>query len=271
MHSFKTSFSVLKISFKEALAYRMSMMFSLVSFPILLLVQYFIWTAIFNATGSNVIAGFTLEQMIGYYVIGFITLVLIWTPVADDLHEGVREGSFIKFLTKPMGYIYYSFLASVGGRFLALLIEFIPLLFIMGFLIGKEFVMTSNLMLYLITVMFAFVINYQLTLIIGCLIFFLTNPNGVTWVYRIIRYVLAGGLIPITFFPEIFQKIIIMTPFPFINFIPASIFVGNTSFSIIELNTLNVALIGLLQISILSIIILLIWKISLKRFQGVGA
>ena len=69
--NFKTASTIFSLSFKEALAYRASMLFSIITFPISILVAFFIWTSIFEASGVSTIAGFTLDEMVGYYIISF--------------------------------------------------------------------------------------------------------------------------------------------------------------------------------------------------------
>ena len=269
--NFKTGVTIFSLSFKEALAYRAGMMFSIITFPISMLVAFFIWTSIFEATGSTIIGGFTLDEMIGYYIISLLVIALIWNPIMDDLHKGVRRGDFIKFITKPLSYPFYALFHALGGRSLAFLIEFVPIVVIMSLLLDVSYLTTANFGLFMFSLSIAFVIYYLISLLMGSLIFWLTNPTGIAWLYRLFRYVLAGGLIPLTFFPETFQRILLFTPFPHTTYIPAAIFVGNTSFAGIELSYSTLLLYSVGQLIFMILLVYFVWKKAVTKFQGVGA
>lgn len=268
--SFNYITGILKYSFKIVLAYRLSMWFSFFTFPIVFMINYFLWTSIFQATGSDTIGGFTLTQMISYYIISLLSMAFMWNHVIDEVHRGVREGEFTNYLVKPINYPVFAFIFNINSRFLSIFFEFIPMIVLIGVLFGFEFLMTNNTLLFIIALTLGFIINFLISLIIATLIFWFTNPNGINWIYRIFKFVLAGGIIPLTFFPVIVQKISLYLPFAYINFIPVTIFTGNLNFAGIELGYHNIILFGLLQIIVLSLFFWYLWKKALKKYQGVG-
>lgn len=268
---FRASISIFKMAVKESLAYRADMLFSIITFPITMLVAFFVWSSIFEASGASTLGGFTLDEMIGYYIISLLVYSLVWNPITDVLHRGVREGEFIKFIVKPISFPFYSFFNTVGHRIVAFFVEAAPVFLIMAFILDISYITTTNLYLFLIALLFAFLTHYLLSLLMGALIFWLTKPTGINYIYRIARYLLAGGLIPLTFFPEVVQRILLFLPFPFINYIPTAIFVGNTSFAGVEFTFTNLILYGTLQLFLISIVVYFVWSKSIKKFQGVGA
>ncbi len=268
---FKPVLSIIKMGIKEGVAYRPQMLLTLISFPIFFLTQFFLWTSIFGDSPNTSIAGFDLTQMVGYYIVGLLILVFTYSHITTELHNGIREGHFIKFIIKPISYPFFSFWIIIGGRILAFVMEAIPLLFVVGLMLGFDFFLTPNLTLFLISFVFAFFINYLLSLIMGTLIFWFTNPNGITWIYRLLRYFFAGGILPLTFFPEIIQYIILLTPFPLMYFIPAFLFVGNNVILGIEITPLLLLIYGAIQLIIFSLIAYFLWRRGVKTFQGVGA
>ena len=271
MNSLRLAASIYLLSIKEALAYRVSMMFTIVSFPIIMFVMYFVWGAVFTASQTDLIAGFTLEQMVSYYVMSTLLFTIIWNPIINDLHRGVREGNFTKFVVKPLSYPFFALFQSLGGRTLAFFIEFVPVMLVIAFFLAPSYVLTTNFFLFLLSVAIAFIIFHLLSLLIGSLIFWLTNPNGISFAQKLISYVFAGGLLPLTFFPEAMQRVLLFVPFPYFNFVPATIFVGNTTFAGMEFSFMNLLLYGGLQVLILGLITFFVWRAALKEFQGVGA
>lgn len=271
MHSVKLAKSIFLLSIKEALAYRVGMLMTLVTFPILLIIYYFVWLSIFGVSETDTIAGYTFEQMVSYYIITLAMLTLIWNPIIHELHQGVRQGDFIRFVVKPLSYPFYGVIHSIGGRSLAFVLEFAPLMIFMGMLFGSSFVLTGNLLLFLCAVVIAFVLFHLLSLLMGSLVFWLTNPNGITWFQQVLRFIFAGGLLPLTFFPEVMHKFLLFIPFPYFNFIPATIFVGNTSFAGVEFTYTTLLFYGGIQILALGMVVFFVWRAAIKNFQGVGA
>lgn len=259
-----------KISFKKVLAYRFSMMLSLITGPILIAIQYFVWTAIYSTTGAQTLGGFSQTQMISYYIIITLIAIYLYTPVINDLHRGVREGKFVRFITKPISYPVFKFIETLASRTIATFLEMIPILGIVALLFGTDYFVSQTFFLFILSVIIAFLLNYLVSLMIGCIIFWFKRPNGVNSVYRIINFLLAGALIPLSFFPETIQTVIMLTPFPYLAYIPASIFVGNTTIAGQELTSTTLLLFSSIQLLGLFYITRWVWHTSITKFQGVG-
>lgn len=123
-------------SFKEATAYKFSMLFSLVTGPLVVLTNYIIWKAVFETSGKTIIGGYTFEQMLTHIVIGIVTFFLLWDNVDQVLDKAVESGSLVAYLLKPVDFWRYEFAVKLGHRVLAFLIEFVPVIFICGLLVG---------------------------------------------------------------------------------------------------------------------------------------
>ena len=60
------------VGFKVAMRYRFNFLVSLITVPASVLIYYFLWSSVFGYTGQEIIRGFTLNEMIGYYVVSMI-------------------------------------------------------------------------------------------------------------------------------------------------------------------------------------------------------
>ncbi len=267
----RSSLDIYFTVWKESLAYRFSMLFSIISGPLSMIVNYIIWKNIFYASGQTIISGYTFEQMITYIVIAFVTVYLTWDDVDQHYQKGVESGGFIIDLLKPISSLRYLFFGKLGHRSLAFFLEFIPVLFLMGLLFGFHIYKTNNITLYFISLAIAFVISFLLNSLIGMLAFWIVKPRGLMEIYNMLKFFLHGSLLPLSLFPEIIQKIFFFLPFQFVAYVPARIFMGDYVLGSVAFTPLEVVLYGLLQIGILSLILMLVWKKSIKRFCGVGA
>ena len=262
------SISLLKI--KETAAYRASMLISLLTGPIFIVFNYIIWKAIYGASGTSLMGGFTFDQIVVYYVIMALTNYFTWDDTEEDLAEKVETGDLTSYLVKPISYIRYSFFNKMGHRTVAALIEAFPVVLLVGIILGFGIFSTRHMLEYAATIVIAIVISFQIRLIVGLSAFWLTKPRGFIWLYRMSSGLLSGFIIPLTFFPPAIQGVLAYLPFQFTRFVPAQAFLGGYSLAGISLTPAGVMLYGLAYIVCLSAVTWCLWKLSVKRFCGVG-
>lgn len=270
MSFIQSSLAIYLSEFKSAMAYRFSMMFSIISGPLFLIVNYIIWTGIFQASGKTELQGYTLEQMITYLTISLTTIYLTWDNIDDHYQEGVEDGGFIVELLKPVSSLRYQFIDKMGHRSLAFLIEYLPVMFIIGLIFGFEVFKTKNILWYGASVIIAFVISTLISMLVGMLAFWLVKPRGLMEIYNMLQFLINGSLLPLSLFPSALQKIFFFLPFQFISYVPARVFMGQYTLGGVTFLPQEILLYGLVQVLVLSAIVALLWKHSIKRFCGVG-
>ncbi len=270
MGFFESNWAVFKTELKYSLAYKFSMLISVLTGPLYLLTNYLIWSAIYEATQQDIIAGFNFEQMTTYIVITIITGYLIWDNIYDLLAEQVKNGAFSINLLRPISFIRMQFVWKIAHRSLAIFMEFLPVAIILGLIFGFDIYQTQNFVFYLAAVAIAFVLKYLVNLLLGMLAFWATETHGIFFIYRMSLVIFTGAFLPLSFFPPIVQKIFFFLPFQFMSYVPARIFMGDYLLAGVLFTPVEILMYGVVQIFALSIISVIFWKISLKRFHGVG-
>jgi ABC-2 type transport system permease protein len=255
---------------KEATAYRVTMLLSLITGPLVVLVNYFVWQAIYTGSGKAVLGGFTLDQMITYIVISQITWYLIWDDTEDELKNGVKEGTFTMYLLKPLSFMRFAFVKKIGHRTWAFFLEFIPVILILGFMLSFQIYKNGNIFWYAATLLLGFVTLFLVNMLLGLLAFWFVRPNGIIWIYRMVGRFLYGGFLPLSIFPHSVQKVFFFLPFQFVNYVPAQAFIGRYELAGITLTPTGILLYGVLQVAILFLIVLVCWRISVRKYCGVG-
>ena len=259
--------SLIRIGFKDALAYRFHFYVTMITSPLQLLIYYFLWNAIFTYSRMETINGFTLDTLISYYALNMIIGFFTWTNVDEWIERDVRSGELIGSLLKPFKLIYINFFNILGISSLAILIEIIPLFLIAVFFFELKIAPLFYFTAFLISIAFALVISFFISSIVGMTAFWLNNISGIRRVKRVLIVFLSGGMIPLTFFPEAFQEIFFYLPFQYLRFIPISIYLQKYDYLKI------IALIGIQIIWILSLYFIseFIWKKAFRKFAGAGS
>src|SRR6184192_3036162 len=127
---------VINIGIQNTLVYRVNFLFRAVFGLIPLMATIFLWRAIYagQAAGGEV-AGYTLAQMISYYLL--VTIVDALTAVNEDdwqIAADIKDGNISQFLLKPIDYLTYRLCLFFSGRLTYLAVAAIPLaLFILSF------------------------------------------------------------------------------------------------------------------------------------------
>lgn len=263
----KRYFAVGKGGFKTALAYRFHFYVTILTAPITLIIYYYLWQSIYNYSGAEVIKGFTFAALISYYAINMIVGFCTWTFVDEELEDNVRHGHLIGYLLRPVNFIYWHFMFETGFNLLAILLEVIPLFIIAIVFFKMHIAGIGYFALFFISLFLASILNYLIGYMVGITAFWFKRISGIRRMRRALVSFLAGGLIPLSFFPQNIQTISHYLPFEYIRYVPINIYLGGLSY--LE----SGKLIGLQVVWILVLFFIanLFWKRALKKFAGAGA
>jgi len=264
----KVIWAVALVTYKEWSAYRTHAMVSIFVGPVYFIVQYFIWSAVYS--GKTSLNGLELSEMLKYFgvttLIGYLTM-----DFADwNLQMLVRTGKFLTFAIRPIHHRFFALSQKIGHRVLGLLFEFLPCLFIFTFVFRVN-LRPANYGWAVISVILAFFMNLYMNYLIGMTAFWLVQASGVRSVYLLLQSVFSGGLVPLVFFPEALQKVLLFLPFQYVSYVPAMVFIGRYTLGDISLPIPQIVGLQALAVLITALVNELVYRLSMKRFTGVGA
>lgn len=256
------------VTYKEWSAYRTHSMVSIFVGPVYFLVQYFIWTAVYS--GSSSLNGMELSQMLTYFgvttLMGYLTM-----DFADwNLQMLVRTGKFLTFALRPIHHRFFALSQKIGHRVLGLIIEFIPCLLIFIFLFKVD-MRPASYFWTILSIVLAFLMNLYTNYTIGMTAFWLVEATGVRRVYLLLQSIFSGGLVPLVFFPLWMQKLLFFLPFQYVSYVPAMVFTGK--FSLAGITMTIPQIVGIQAVAVLAVALFseAVYRLSIKRFTGVGA
>ncbi|MBS3143781.1 ABC-2 family transporter protein [Candidatus Woesearchaeota archaeon] len=259
--------SIIRMGFKDAVAYRFHFYITLITSPLQLLIYYFLWKAIFSYSGQEIINGFTFELMISYYALNMIIAFFTWSGVEEWLEFDVRNGELVNMLLKPFKVAYFYFFQILGVNSLSIILEMAPFFLIAVFFFGLKIAPVFYFLTFVISIVLAMILNFLISYLVGMTAFWFNRIGGIRRVKRATVVFLSGGMIPLTFFPIAFQKIFNYLPFQYIRFVPINIYLGNYPY----LKVLIMIGIQITWILILYAIAEFVWYKAFKKFAGAGA
>ena len=213
-----------------AMAYRLNFMGFFAGESLYCFVMYFIWKAVFMASGDSTFMGFTLVDMTMYVFMSNIVNFFTGTDATRALAEEIRDGNIIMRMIKPVN-VDMSLLANeVGYNVVSFVFIFAPVM--VGVEIYRYFALGSvafNILTFIaffVSMLLSYLLSFYINLIFGYLAFWLMNIWGFDILKGSIIKFFSGALIPLAFFPGVVRDIFELLPFASMVYKPTMIYMG---------------------------------------------
>ncbi len=254
---------------EEYFAYKYKFIFWSLSNVITLLVQIFLWIAVYKSTNDESINGYLMIDMLNYVIFSKIIESMTFVSVESKVSDDFRSGNIALNLSKPINYEYELLFRSLGG-ILGSIIMFVPLYFCISLIVN---IIHSAMPLTLSGLMFSFILcifsisfNFFLSMIFSAFIFKTVFYSGVNELKKMILKILSGAFFPLEFYPEVFRKILDFLPFSYLRYYPIAAMQGKISLQ----HDLKILIIGIIWFFFLFFIYKLIWNKLYKKISIYG-
>jgi ABC-2 type transport system permease protein len=222
---------VLNVGIQNQLVYRVNFLFRACFGLLPLMAMISIWRAIYAGQDGDV-AGYTLAQMISYYLV--VTLVDMLTAVNEDdwqIAADIREGNISQFLVKPIDYLKYRLCLFLAGRAIYTAVALVPVgLFI---LVQRDYFTlpadAATLGWFALSVLMTALLQFFLSYAMALLAFWVQEVSTFIFILFAFEYIAGGHLFPLDILPPLLAKVLSFTPFPYQLYFPVSIYVGRTT------------------------------------------
>ncbi len=219
-----------------------------------------LWTALFRSNGPQ--AGFTLPGMITYVTLALVMSLIYNVDGAYVIREKIREGSIAIDLMRPISLPLYVFADTIGQTLFSV-VQIVPAL-LLSLLIVRiqppvDLLATAG---FLVSVVFGFLLNYFIDLIMATITFWTMETFGVQIMAQFIVSLLSGQLVPLALFPRgPLQNFVLALPFGGLYNVPISIYIGRITGAAIATNLLE----QLIWVLVFGVAASLLWRIGERR------
>lgn len=219
---------MIRIRFLMMLAYRVNYYSGIIIYAINIGAYYFLWMAIYGE--REALGGLTATQMTTYIAVVWMARAFYYNNIDREMALEIKEGRVAIELIRPYHYLVMKMMQGLGEGIFRLVFFSIPGMLIVSLIFPIALPLAwQTLLLYFISITFAFIINTQINLITGVLTFFFFNNEGLIQTKRVIIDLFSGLLIPIALFPLWAADLLALLPFQAIAYLPAMIFTGGIS------------------------------------------
>ena len=193
-------------------------------------ISYYLWQAIYGSAEGAAIGGLTQNEMVIYVFMTYVTSSIVMVSISEELSEDVVKGTVAMHLIKPIDYRFSLIFKGVGSSFYRFLMPgifvWIGVEIYSCLILQEQFSGIVNLVLYICSSIFSFLIYVLFDFCFGMIAFFTTYIFGLQMVKSAVLSFLTGQLIPLSFFPEVFQKVFNFLPFSSMVYTPVMIYLG---------------------------------------------
>ncbi len=253
----------------ESLQFRLSTAVTLFGNLIYLALVYFLWKAIYDSSGTDVVNGMTFYDTMIYLILAtsifnFLEMFIVW-----DMSRAIQSGEIIMHLLKPMKYRKYTFWSYSGSHVILFFLTFIPT-FLVVMLVTKGAVPIGwNCLTFVVSLVLALIINFNIEMLVAPICLYTESTWGINIVKETIVLLLSGATIPLAFFPEGFRKVVEYLPFRAVYDIPLSILLKKNGSDTLE-GILSLLGIQLAWCIVLTIAGNLFWNHAVKKITVNG-
>lgn len=268
MKKFKKYIKAFELGLQSSMEYRANFALSLISSIFPMIMQIFLWTAIFFNSKEQEILGYDYMQMISYIVIASIINKLVSTGFEWDIAEDIKNGGLNKFITRPVGYFSYRIFSFLGSKVMQLAVVSVILTIILT-VINSKFslgITPERIALFLISIPLALLINTFICIISSSTAFWMTESWAAFIFMNLLVQFSSGGLFPVDILGKGFMKLLDFLPFKYIVYFPTNIINGKLPIQEIFTGIIMQCL----WIAIMFILAKISWKIGMKKYIAVG-
>lgn len=256
--------ATLKNALLQQLEYRFDTFLRFLLSLISLVSVFYLWNDVFGSRA--VLAGYTKEQIVTYYIIVGYLFGALFTAV--PIAQEIQDGTLSNYLTKPAKYLWIKYCEDLARKIFRLVLALPVLILIFAIWRDHLYFVSSvkNYIFLFATCLGAINILFLLEVLTNSIEFWMYHSDSVTNITDVIVSFFAGTLIPIAFLPIYIQKVANFLPFKYTGLFLIDSFLG-------RLAGWQVAIGMCVQIFwtlVLLVVVRFVWKRGLKRYEAFG-
>lgn len=259
---------IFRLSWQNALTYRLNFVMWRVRSIIGFLASYLFWLAIVNSNQN--IAGYNAPLLLTYIFVTAFLRNLVFSNVSYSACMEIATGDLSNYLIKPVGYFKNWLTRDLADKALNLSffsVEIIVFYFILRPIIVLPHTLFQTVSFFIISFLAA-LIYFFLSFLVSTFAFWHPEHNGwpLRFLFIMLLDFLSGSTIPLDIFPPQIVKIFQVLPFGYLVFYPTQIWLNRVDTNQI----INIFLITVFWLIAFYLSFRLVWRKGIKNYGAYG-
>lgn len=226
---------VVSVSGRKQMSYRVDFwMNSVFAFAVELTIAFFLWRAIYDASGKEVIGGYAFRGMVLYYVLVLLVGRLVRGRERDlAVSKEIYEGTLTRYLLYPASWAGFKYAEQLGT-----LVPSVLQVVVLGFglllaapagygeVVASAGITPLSAVLALVAVLGGNLLWFLLRLPVQLVAFWADNVWSLNVLLRFATEILGGMMLPLVLFPDLVRAALHWLPFRFLFSFPTLTLLG---------------------------------------------
>lgn len=208
--------------------------------------------------------GYDFKYITTYMIVSNITFYVTNIDISRVVSDDIKSYKLGKKMLYPVRYVKKILLETNLTTLFRVIIIYVPVCLGL-FLFDRVNLEFFNLSCWIISMLIAIAINLLVSLLIGFCSFYMTEIWGLEAFKNLVFYAFSGTFIPFDILQNEIQKIVYMTPFPFVSYFPAKL-LSDEKYNLFK----GYFQVSFFWIGVLSILVFGMWKFGIKKYESCG-
>jgi ABC-2 type transport system permease protein len=212
------------LSWQRQLEMRSDFMFERARSMAIMLSVYYLWSALLENQTS--VLGYTRVDLITYVLL--MTLLRAWVLgcVTDRIPMEISKGKLSELLLRPISHLGYWASQDLASKSLNIMFAVLEVS-LFAWLVSAPLAAPEQAITWFwfaLSVLGGMIMYFQMSYMLGVMGFWTAQSWGPRFCFEILLEFCAGAYFPIDVLPAAAQKILMLLPFPYLVFVPSSIY-----------------------------------------------
>lgn len=219
------------ISLQETLQRRSTLIMDRLGGFAVVLSLYSFWNALLGDKPSFM--GYTRPEMLTYVLAINVLRALVFTGRGWQLVGEISNGKISSYLVRPISYHAYSLSLDLAQKSVHVVSAFFEVALLALFIHGGLFLPAhfTTWILFAISAVLASLIFFFMEFLVSSLAFWTSESGGPLFCFELFLQFAAGAFFPLDVLPAALRRLLSATPFPYLVYFPARIFLEKASFA----------------------------------------
>jgi ABC-2 type transport system permease protein len=217
------------MAFRRQLAHRTANLAGLVTNSFFGLLRASLFLSLFASSGQSAIAGYDAQAAATYTWVtqALIMIVSLWGWW--DVEESIRTGDVVTDLARPFSYLGYWLARDYGRAAYFVLFRALPTLAVGQLTLAGGLRWPASALGWLtfgVSLAIAIAVGFAWRFLLNVSAFWTTDARGLGGIANALVLFLGGFVVPLGFFPDWIQPLLVSLPFASIVQVPTDMFIG---------------------------------------------
>ncbi len=218
----KAQLQLFSVTIKEFFSYRLNFVLWRLRALLSTLVTVFLWTAVFDT--KTRFGYYSREQMLSYVLFSSLIMTLVSSTRTTELASDIQNGNLMNLLLKPISLFRYYATVDVADKAMNIFFGFLECTFVV-LLFKVPLVVPQAVLVSLFFLVCGVTINFFINLMLSFIGFWTPEVWAPRFLFIMILSFVSGTYFPLDLLPGPLYRILLLTPFPYLLFLPAHILI----------------------------------------------